>query len=114
MPHVLVEYSAPLEETHDIAGLFAHLFQAVKDTGVFPNPAAIKVRGVQSHHCVLGSEIQSLVHVTLRVMPGRDDETKASVTKAVLAALEEKLPDVGSLSVDIFDLEPATYAKRTI
>ena len=47
-------------------------------------------------------------------MSGRDTQTKSGLTKRILATMDKMLPDVGSLTVDIKDIDPTTYAKRLI
>ncbi|MHC0054182.1 5-carboxymethyl-2-hydroxymuconate Delta-isomerase [Actibacterium sp. D379-3] len=114
MPHIVIEYSAALDDSHDMHAVCAHVFDAAAATGTFPDTTAIKVRALPCAYSVIGTEPQSFAHATVRLLAGRDLTTKAAVTQAILAALAEKLPKVGSLSVDIKDIEAATYAKRTL
>lgn len=113
MPHAIIEYSAGLDDDHDIHALCESTFDALAGCGVFGDPAAIKVRALPCPYFVLGSDPQSFAHVTVRLLPGRTGDQKASVTQAVLKALQAHLSAVGSLSVDIADLD-AAYAKRTL
>jgi 5-carboxymethyl-2-hydroxymuconate isomerase len=114
MPHIIIEYSAALSDTHDMAALCARVFETAEATGVFPDPSAIKVRALPCPFSLIGTEPQSFAHVTVHLMAGRDEATRTRVTQAILATLDDSLADVGSLSVDIKDTNPATYAKRTL
>ncbi len=114
MPHIIVEYAGHLDETHCMTGMCQTLFDAAVSCGVFPDTTAIKVRAIPCPFSRIGTEPQSFAHVTIRLLAGRDDAVKANLTQIILAALDQALPDVGSLSVDIKDIDTATYAKRTL
>lgn len=114
MPHIVIEYSAPLAADHDMQALCRHLFDCARATGTFADPAAIRVRALPFQDFALVPGHDSSAHVTLRILAGRDTATKASLTAAILAALIEKLPGVDSLTVDIKDIDPDTYAKRAL
>ena len=114
MPHIIVEYAGHLDETHCMTGMCQALFDAAAASGVFPDVNAIKVRAVPCPFSRIGTEPQSFAHVTIRLLAGRDDDVKADLTRTILAALDTVLTDVGSLSVDIKDIDTATYAKRTL
>ena len=114
MPHIIVEYAGHLDETHCMTGMCATLFDAAAASGVFPDISAIKVRAIPCPFSRIGTEPQSFAHATIRLLAGRTDAAKAKLTQTMLAALDQALPDVGSLSVDIKDIDTATYAKRTL
>ncbi len=114
MPHIIVEYAGHLDETHCMTGMCQTLFDAAAASGVFPDVSAIKVRAIPCPFFRIGTEPQSFAHATIRLLAGRDEATKAELTRSILAALDQALPDVGSLSVDIKDIDTATYAKRTL
>lgn len=114
MPHIIVEYSADLDDRHNMQMLCQALFDAARDCSVFPDPSAIKVRATPCQNWVLDGSVDGFVHVTVRLMKGREAATQAIVTNALLAVLGTRLVDVGSLTVDINDIDPATYAKRTL
>ncbi len=114
MPHIIVEYAGQLDKTHCMTGLCQTLFDTAAASGVFPDVSAIKVRATPCPFFRIGTEPQSFAHVTIRLLAGRDEATKAELSCSILAALDQALPDVGSLSVDIKDIDTATYAKRTL
>ncbi len=114
MPHIIVEYAGHLDETHCMNTMCKTLFDAAAASGVFPDISAIKVRAMPCPFSLIGTEPQSFAHVTIRLLAGRDDAVKADLTRAILATLDQALPEVGSLSVDIKDIDTASYAKRTL
>ncbi|HBQ35857.1 MAG TPA: 5-carboxymethyl-2-hydroxymuconate isomerase [Rhodobacteraceae bacterium] len=114
MPHITVEYAGHLDETHCMTGVCQTLFDAAVATGIFPNTAAIRVCAVPFPFSHSGAKIQSFAHVTINLFAGRSETTKAELTRSILAALEQVLPDVGSLAVDIKDIDAASYAYRSL
>ncbi len=113
MPHFVIEYSEDVAKAHDIAALCRSIFDAAITSDIF-DPAAIKVRARPCPYWHTGTEPQSFAHITIRLMSGRNTQTKLGLTKKILATMDKMLPDVGSLTVDIKDIDPTTYAKRLI
>jgi 5-carboxymethyl-2-hydroxymuconate isomerase len=114
MPHFVLEYSPDLEPTHDMQTLCNDICAFAIETGVFPNAGAVKVRATAVDHAALGSERQDFLHATIHLLQGRSEEVHAGLTSGLLALLDQKLPEVASLSVDIKELTTATYAKRNL
>jgi 5-carboxymethyl-2-hydroxymuconate isomerase len=114
MPHIVIEFSAGLEQSHDMNALCGAVFDAAAATGVFPDIPSIKVRARPVSYFLLGSDPQSFAHADVGLLDGRTVDQKSAVTQAVLQAMDGHLPDVGSLTVDIHDMVRATYAKRTL
>ncbi len=114
MPHIIVEYAGHLDETHCMTGMCRTLFEAAAASGVFPDTSAIKVRAAPYPFSHAGTNAQSFAHATIHLLMGRDETTKSELTRTILAALDQALPDVASLSVDISDIDTATYAKRLL
>jgi 5-carboxymethyl-2-hydroxymuconate isomerase len=113
LPHFIVEYSEDLAATNDLAALCQLLFDTAKSSGMF-DPDAIKVRALPCTHWRIGTDPQSFAHITIRLMAGRDHLVKSRLSKSVLTAMDEHLPEVGSLTVDIKEIDPTTYAKRIV
>ncbi len=113
MPHLVIEYSEDLAETYDIAALCQLLFDTAKASDIF-DPATIKVRALPCPYWRSGTDPQSFAHITIRLMSGRDNLAKTRLTQSVLAAMDKQLPKVGSLTVDLKEIDPNTYAKRII
>ncbi|WP_166416855.1 5-carboxymethyl-2-hydroxymuconate Delta-isomerase [Cochlodiniinecator piscidefendens] len=114
MPHIVLEYSAEIQSSHDIDTLCEVVFHWAETSGVFPDASAIKVRAIPYTHAKIGTDNQAFLHANISLLDGRSLETKSELTTTLLARLAETLTDVGSLSVDIHDIVRATYAKRTL
>jgi 5-carboxymethyl-2-hydroxymuconate isomerase len=113
MPHFILEYSPDLESAHDIQTLCKDICAFAIDTGVFPNAGAVKVRASAVGYAALGSERQDFLHATIRLLQGRSEEVQIGLTNGLLTLLDEKLPAVANLSVEIKEITTASYAKRT-
>ncbi len=87
MPHVLVEYSANLRDSVDLAGLLATLRHAALTTGLFPL-GGIRIRAYEATHYLIadGHPDNAFVHIMLRVGHGRDIETRKGACDAIFAA----------------------------
>lgn len=114
MPHINLEHTAETAAKHDMAAITDALFEAALASGLFPNPAAVKVRTTEIANLRMGSEPQSLAHITVSLFAGRSTEDKRALAEGLLATLAEHLPEVGSLSVDMRDIDKDTYVKRVL
>ncbi|SFJ84406.1 5-carboxymethyl-2-hydroxymuconate Delta-isomerase [Celeribacter neptunius] len=111
MPHVVIDFSEGLERSHDMSRLCNDVFEAlILDVEI--NAPALKIRARPQPYFKIGTEPATFAHATLYLLEGRDDETKARLSDIVLHAMDGVLPTVGSLSVDVRDMNTAAYAKR--
>jgi len=114
MPHIVVEQSKDLLDMIAPEVLCRKLFDAARDTGIFKDPSAIKVRIHSAEAVLMGTANQSFLHAEVRLMAGRTDAEKSQVTNALLACLETAIPTVGNLSIDTCDLHTGSYTKRVL
>ncbi|WP_424982736.1 5-carboxymethyl-2-hydroxymuconate Delta-isomerase [Maritalea sp. S77] len=110
MPHIIVEHSQNLAGDQDIESLCQEIFDMMAAHPTFPNPSAIKVRALGYNHRVQALENDHFVHATIKLLPGRDDETKKQLSQNLLDLLMERLGNASSFSVDVEDLSSA-YVK---
>lgn len=114
MPHLVLEFSNGLDATHNIGALHQALFDALAVDAAIPQTSNLKLRAYPAPFSLIGTDPQTFVHATLRLLPGRDDDTKSRLTALVLSVLQTQLPDVGSLTVEAVDMHGASYAKRVL
>ncbi|WP_204112857.1 5-carboxymethyl-2-hydroxymuconate Delta-isomerase [Shimia biformata] len=115
MPHLILEHSPSLAGSHDLPALSSDLFQTAQAHPAFASaPQAVKTRTIAVDNVRSGVMPQTFAHLTVRLLSGRDDETKADIANTLLAVLERHLPEVGSLSVEPVDMNRTTYAKRAL
>ncbi len=114
MPHLVLEHSAEIADTHDLPALSRALFNAACESDLFANPAAVKTRTMPCQNVRMGSSPQTFAHLTVWLLSGRSTTAKAQLAEELMFVLDKHLPDVGSLSVDPRDMTTETYLKRVL
>lgn len=117
MPHVTLHYTANIEGFDPDVALRA-INRHLVDTGHF-DEATIKSRALRLEHYRVGvaDEGRAFVHVQLKVLPGRDDATRAGFADRILDALATVMPPripSTQLCVEVDELDARTYTKRVI
>lgn len=106
MPHIIVEYTRDID---DVSGLLDGLHDtlAAQETAKLE---AIKTRALPLDHYVVGDRSKSsMVHVTLKLMPGRSNELKNTMTTALEAVVKEKVTQETSVTVESVELNAESY-----
>ena len=95
MPHLILDYSANMEERADIAVLCDCIRIAAIETGVFPK-AGVRVRALKADHVSIadGNPDNGYIDISIRLREGRDQETRERATQHIFAAAEEFLKSV--------------------
>ena len=117
MPHVTLHYTGNVDGFDPQAALRA-VNRSLVDSGHF-DEAAIKSRALRLDHYRVGTadEARAFVHVQLKVLPGRDADTRKGFAARIVAALEATLPARHphlQLCVEVDELDALTYTKRVI
>lgn len=113
MPHFVMEYSRSLEETLSIKELMDVAFDAGVRSGVV-EAKNIKVRALPYEHFRLEGGIETFLHVNVYLLAGRTPEQKAHVSTLIRDSLADAYPAIGSISIDIRDMDPDAYRKRVL
>lgn len=113
MPHLILDYSDGIDQTHDMQALCIALFDHLQADPALPDPASLKIRARPSPYSLSGAPQPGQLHATLWLLPGRDGNTKSRLADEILGVLAQHLTDVGSVSVDIQELN-AAYTKRVL
>lgn len=115
MPHLVIEYSQKLEDSISIAALVSDGQQAMSETGLF-NASAIKTRALPYRDFVLGKSHEGssnlFIHAEVRILEGRTNEQKEALSTAIFNYLCAAAPEVPEISVEVCDMEKASYSKR--
>ena len=117
MPHLTLHYTANLEGFDPDAALRA-INRALADCGHF-DEAAIKSRALRldQYRVGIADAGRGFLHAQLKVLPGRDAETRRHLSRIVLTALETVLPSrhiETQLCVEVDEVDASTYTKRVI
>jgi len=107
MPHCIVEHSSNLEPQP----ILTAVFQGACESELF-EASDIKVRSSSFEHYQTGNVQSTFIHIVLKILDGRTIEQKAKLSELVLAKLLELAIDGASFTVEVVDIERASYAKR--
>ena len=113
MPHCIIEYTEGVADQVSIEELVKAAHEGTFSSGLFPE-YDIKTRAVACGFHNTGSTRDSFVHVTVRMLSGRDDAQKSVLSEKLLARIEPMLPGVVSVGVEICDIHRGSYRKRVL
>ena len=117
MPHTILEYTANVADFPDFQVLWERLH------GFLAEAAPCRIEHIKSraHRCEDfrvggGREDLAFVHLTIRLMEGRDGATLARIGEGVLAILREQFPVTfnqlrADFTVEICGMRPDAYFK---
>ncbi|MEY8841695.1 5-carboxymethyl-2-hydroxymuconate isomerase, partial [Cribrihabitans sp. XS_ASV171] len=112
MPHILLDYSANMEERTNIGALCNALRQAAAETGVLPL-AGIRVRALRADHVSIadGDPDHGYVDISVRLRGGRDLATRQAATRHIFEAARTFLAPALenhsiALSLEMRDIDP--------
>jgi 5-carboxymethyl-2-hydroxymuconate isomerase len=118
MPHLIVEYSANLEQALDIAGLVEALHAAALETGVFPI-GGIRTRAArrETYRIADGHTENAFIHVQARIGAGRTAEVRQQAAEHIFARLKTKTADVFAsrplgLTFEVVEIDPVGSLKH--
>jgi len=110
MPHCIIEHSSSLDSNV----LMPLVFNASLASSLFEKDGSdIKVRAIpftQYQTGALQSDV-AFIHVTLKILSGRNTDQKLVLSRLVLASLEALALKACSISVEVVDIERASYVK---
>lgn len=118
MPHLIVEYSANIEEALKLPELLTRLRDCAVASGVFPL-GGIRLRGARRDHYLIadGDPANAFVHLTARIGQGRTLEIRQSIAQALFDVLCSQLAELYAerglgISVEIQEIDAATSLKK--
>ena len=113
MPHITIEHSKGLEQSHDLQALCDDLWERFAAHSSVSAPDTVRTRTIAATAGRIGVEPQTFAHATLLLIPGRSEEVRAELAQITMDALQSHLADVGNLTVRLTDLNPP-YLKRML
>jgi len=120
MPHIIVEYSANLEDRLDVAALIADLHQAAIESAV-ADIVAIRTRAARREHFRVadGKPENGFVHIVARLRVGRSEEQRKRLGELLLAAADKRLTPVYpthplGLTIEIHEIDHLTFRRNTL
>lgn len=110
MPHIVIECP---ETSRDPKSLVKNIFEAAASTGLF-NAPDIKTRLYHPPYYQLGASPTGYIHITASILEGRTEEQKKALSAALFAAARPYGLEKWHITVDIRDMQKATYSKAII
>ncbi|MCD8496704.1 MAG: 5-carboxymethyl-2-hydroxymuconate Delta-isomerase [Alphaproteobacteria bacterium] len=111
MPHIIVEYTDHLKVGIPELLKKLHFTLADQDTVALE---AIKTRAIPVHDVVIadGNAGDKMIHVTLKLLPGRSDELKKTMAQALWQITRDHVDDnTIMLTAEVTELHAASYTK---
>ncbi len=119
MPQISIEYSANLAAPLAVEPFARSVHERVVQFAD-AELANCKTRLVELDRYLIsdGASRNAMVHVDLRILPGRTDEQKRQLGEAVIAALEDAVSGIEGfdlqLTAEVRELDGPNYHKRRI
>ncbi|KLV05671.1 MULTISPECIES: 5-carboxymethyl-2-hydroxymuconate Delta-isomerase [Photobacterium] len=112
MPNLVMEYAEPVAERVNVPGLLDDLHQVLLTSGVF-EPASVKSRSYCCQNWLVGeaANVPTFIHLELSLLSGRSPETKRTISRALMAVLEQHAGGINSLTIDIRDMDRECFLK---
>ena len=73
MPHIVIEHSAGLQDSHDLQALCDVIWQGFADHPSVKGPDTVRVRCIAATASRIGVDPQSFAHATVLLLTGRSD-----------------------------------------
>jgi 5-carboxymethyl-2-hydroxymuconate isomerase len=110
VPHVIIEYAQELARDEQVTALLDAVHEAVAATELFA-VSNIKTRAwpVRFYRVDAGP----YVHVQCRIHGGRSPQQKKHLSEAVLAAVRGQAWPAAVITVEVIDMDRASYGKHT-
>ena len=110
MPHCIIEYAKSLETRVKPSTIIDAVLQGSMQSELF-QPNDIKVRAMAFEHHRSPATVQNFIHVTVKLLSGRDQQQRAMLAEKVLSQLDRIALSSVSISVDVVSMDKETYAK---
>src|SRR5436309_1376342 len=113
MPHFIIDCSEDILTRIPPEQLMQAVYEVAESTGLFAEND-IKVRIQPYHYFMLGKGKHDFIHITGNIMEGRSTEQRAMLSRKIIQRLDEMLPDLSILSINITEFEKATYCNKAM
>ncbi|TYP97472.1 5-carboxymethyl-2-hydroxymuconate isomerase [Tenacibaculum adriaticum] len=113
MPHFVLDCSENIINLKEPKEIMQTVYDAAEATNLFAK-GDIKVRINPFKHYNIGNTQNDFIHVFGNIMEGRNTAQKSELSKRIVTALNELLPQVPILSINIRDFEKATYCNKSM
>jgi len=114
MPHCVIEYSKEIQS--HVGYMFKGAFSGMLASNLFVEDD-IKIRATAFDYYQIGNKAINdsnaiFIHIRISILSGRSVKQKKYLSHAVLSSISIEMGDVENISVEIVDMDSASYAKR--
>ncbi|MEP6806840.1 MAG: 5-carboxymethyl-2-hydroxymuconate Delta-isomerase [Flavobacterium sp.] len=113
MPHFIIDCSENVLRLKSADDIMQEVFNSALSTDLFI-ASEIKVRINPFSYYNNGNSLDDFIHVFAYIMEGRNTDQKAKLSKEIVSKLNEILPEVPVISINIMDFEKASYFNKTM
>ncbi|MEN8171002.1 MAG: 5-carboxymethyl-2-hydroxymuconate Delta-isomerase [Pseudomonadota bacterium] len=110
MPHFIIEYSQGQAGVEQVEAMLDAVHLAAADTALF-DVDHIRVRALPVAFYRIAGKRDHFIHAQCRIHSGRYEAQRRRLSEAVLGALKAQRWPVKSITVEVVELDRATYAK---
>ena len=112
MPHCIIEYSSSVTDTITLDELMTSVHTAAKESALF-DVNDIKTRAIAYADQIPAAKDQPFIHVCTKLLSGRSIEQRQHLSRSIFDKLSAlRLPQPLSLTVEIVDIDAASYSKE--
>jgi 5-carboxymethyl-2-hydroxymuconate isomerase len=113
MPHFIIDCSENVIRLKSADDIMQEVFNSALSTDLFI-ASEIKVRINPFSYYNNGNSLDDFIHVFGYIMEGRNADEKAKLSKAIVSKLNDILPEVPVISINIMDFEKSNYFNKTM
>lgn len=113
MPHFVIECSENIISQKAPAEIMEAVYEAAEATGLFAEND-IKVRINPYKYYKLGKGKNGFLHIFGNIMEGRSIEQRENLSRKIIERLDQMLPEISILSINISEFEKATYCNKSL
>ncbi|MBS7232076.1 5-carboxymethyl-2-hydroxymuconate Delta-isomerase [Flavobacterium psychroterrae] len=113
MPHFIIDCSENVIRLKSADDIMQEVFNSALSTDLFI-ASEIKVRINPFSYYNNGNSLDDFIHVFGYIMEGRNADEKAKLSKAIVSKLNDILPEVPVISINIMDFEKSNYFNKSM
>ncbi|MEE9327289.1 MAG: hypothetical protein V3U71_08320 [Cocleimonas sp.] len=111
MPHCIIEYSKDIDIAPKM--LIDRVFKSTLNTKLFEEHH-IKTRTLAFDYYQKGSLKEKFIHVSAKILTGRTLKQRSMLSQAILDGLVNLGLNSVTMTVEVIEMEKASYAKKVL
>jgi len=113
MPHFIIDCSENVIHQKSPGEIMQAVYDVAEATGLFA-VGDIKVRLRPYQYFMVATGKTDFIHIFAHIMEGRSAEQKANLSRKIIQRLNDLFPDMTVLSINIQDIDKATYSNKAL